>query len=255
MDKATVVGIILSYAFVVAALATGAGVMTYVDLPSTLIVVGGTFGIIFINFPMSDVLGVIGPLKKAFLHKPENVEELIANLVQYDMAARKNGILSLESAIEEMEDSLIKKGLQMVLDGEEPKATREILETDLENSEERHKIAIAVFESIGTYAPAMGMIGTLIGLVAMLKTMQDPSTIGPNMAVALITTFYGAIIANMFALPIAGKLALRAKEENLVGQVIIEGIMSIQSGDNPRTMEQKLHTFLPPKRRKSLFNK
>jgi len=255
MDKATVIGIVVSYAFVLASLVTGAGVMTYVNMPSVLIVVGGTFGILFINFPMSDVLGTLGPLKKAFFHKSENIDELIANLVEYSVKARKNGILSLENSIEEMDTSLMKTGLQMVLDGEDPKTVKAILETDLENREDRHKVAIAIFDSIGAYAPAMGMIGTLIGLVAMLKTMKDPSTIGPNMAVALITTFYGAIIANMFALPISGKLALRANEESLIGQIVIEGIMSIQQGDNPRIMEQKLHTFLPPRKRKSQFDK
>ena len=255
MDKATVIGIVVSYAFVLASLVTGAGVMTYVNMPSVLIVIGGTLGILFINFPMSDVLGTFGPLKKAFFHKSENIDELIADLVEYSVKARRNGILSLENSIEEMDGSLMKTGLQMVLDGEDPKTVKAILETDLENREDRHKVAIAIFDSIGAYAPAMGMIGTLIGLVAMLKTMQDPSTIGPNMAVALITTFYGAIIANMFALPISGKLALRANEESLIGQIVIEGIMSIQQGDNPRIMEQKLHTFLPPRKRKSQFDK
>ncbi len=255
MDKATVIGIVVSYAFVLASLVTGAGIMTYVNIPSVLIVIGGTLGILFINFPMSDVLGTLGPLKKAFFHKSENIDELITDLVEYSVKARKNGILSLENSIEEMDGSLMKTGLQMVLDGEDPKTVKAILETDLENREDRHKVAIAIFDSIGAYAPAMGMIGTLIGLVAMLKTMQDPSTIGPNMAVALITTFYGAIIANMFALPISGKLALRANEESLIGQIVIEGIMSIQQGDNPRIMEQKLHTFLPPRKRKSQFDK
>ncbi len=255
MDIATVVGIIVAYALVIASLVIGAGLGTYVDIPSVLIVVGGTIGIVLVNFPLANILGAMGPLAKAFLYKPADLNNIVDTLVKYAVKSRRDGILALESAVEETTDPLMKTGLQMVVDGEEPNLVRSILETDLDNREERHKIGVAIFESVGAYAPAMGMIGTLIGLVAMLKTMNDPSTIGPSMATALITTFYGAIISNMFALPIAGKLALRANEESLAGQLIIDGIMSIQSGDNPRMMEQKLHAFIPPKKRISQFNK
>ncbi len=255
MDIATVSGIIVAYALVIGSLVIGAGLGTYIDIPSVMIVVGGTIGIVLVNFPLSNVLGAMGPLLKAFLYKSTDLNGIVDTLVKYAVKARRDGILALETAVDEVSEPLMKTGLQMVVDGEEPNLVRGILETDLDNREERHKIGVAIFESIGAYAPAMGMIGTLIGLVAMLKTMNDPSTIGPSMATALITTFYGAIISNMFALPIAGKLSLRASEESMAGQLIIDGIMSIQSGDNPRMMEQKLQAFIAPKKRVSQFNK
>jgi chemotaxis protein MotA len=156
--------------------------------------------------------------------------------------------------ITEIDDEFLKKGIRLAVDGTEPEIIQDILETEMEYTEERHKEGISILDSMGAFAPAMGMIGTLIGLVAMLQTMSDPSSIGPAMAVALLTTFYGAVIANMFALPLAGKLKVRMNEEKLLKEIMIAGIMAIQAGDNPRIVEQKLNAYLPPKLRKSQFD-
>jgi len=164
--------------------------------------------------------------------------------------ARKGGILALESSIKEVGDQYFAKGLQLVVDGIEINSVRNVLEKDIEYSSDRHRLGAEVFVTIGTFAPALGMIGTLIGLVQMLQNLEDPSQIGPSMAVALLTTFYGTLVANLIFLPIAGKLKTRSKEEMLVKELIMEGVISIASGENPRIMEQKLQSFIPPKSRK-----
>ena len=163
--------------------------------------------------------------------------------------------MALESKINEMNDEFMKKGMQLSVDGLEPGAIKEILETEIDAIQERHKLGAEIFTTLGTFAPALGMIGTLIGLVQMLQTMSDPSTIGPAMAVALLTTFYGAIMANILFLPIAGKLRNRSSEEVMLKDLITEGVISIAKGENPRVIEQKLNAYLPPQMRESSFNK
>jgi len=166
-------------------------------------------------------------------------------LVKYAEIARRDGILALENVTSKISDPFLISGIQMAVDGTDPDLIETIMSNDLEAVQSRHAEGKALFDNAGKYAPAFGMIGTLIGLVVMLRNMSDPSAIGPAMAVALITTFYGALVANVFALPMAEKLALRSREEILLKQIIIKGVMSIQSGDNPRIVEQKLRTFLP----------
>ena len=160
--------------------------------------------------------------------------------------ARRDGILSLESMTGTIQDKFIVKGIQMAVDGTDPELIEQILEGELDSLASRHAEGRLLFETLGKYGPAFGMIGTVIGLIIMLKHMEDVSKIGSGMAVALITTLYGAVTANLICLPIADKLRLRSKEEMLMKQIIIKGVMSIQSGDNPRIVEQKLKTFLPP---------
>lgn len=253
MDIATLIGIVVAYILVFIALILGPGVGVYIDIPSVLIVIGGTLGIILMNWPLNKVLNVMSVVMKTFLFKADNPADLIFKLVDFSQRARRDGILALESAEEEVSDLFLRKGIRLAVDGTEPEVIKTILETDLSYTQDRHKEGAAVLESMAAFAPAMGMIGTLIGLVAMLQTMSDPSSIGPAMAVALLTTFYGALIANLFASPLAGKLKTRSAEETMLKEIMIAGIMAIQAGDNPRIVEQKLNAYLPPKSRKSQF--
>jgi chemotaxis protein MotA len=253
MDIATLAGVIVAYVLVFIALIIGPGVIVYIDVPSMLIVFGGTTGILLMNWPLNKVLNVMTIVMKTFLFKSEDPENLINNLVEYSQRARRDGILALESVEDEIDDEFLKKGVRLAVDGTEPEVIRTILETELSYMEDRHKEGASVLQTLADFAPAMGMIGTLIGLVAMLQTMNDPTTIGPAMAIALLTTFYGSLIANLFAAPLANKLRTRSTEEVLLKEIMLAGIMAIQSGDNPRIVEEKLHAFLPPKLRKSQF--
>lgn len=254
MDIATLVGLILAYVLVFISLILGPGVGVYIDTPSVIIVFGGVLGIELMNYPLAKILNVMSVVLKTFVFKAQSPDKLIESLVDFSQRARRDGILALESAEEEIDDEFLKKGIRLAVDGTEPEVIKSILETDMDYTEERHKEGVGILDSIGSFAPAMGMIGTLIGLVAMLQTMSDPSSIGPAMAVALLTTFYGAVLANLFALPLAGKLKIRLNEEKLLQEIMIAGIMAIQAGDNPRIVEQKLNAYLSPKLRKSQFD-
>lgn len=246
MDLATIIGVFAAFGLVLMGIVAGGPLTLFVNIPSLLITVGGTFGIIFINYPLRDVFSVFGVVKNVFFTQPREAEGLIPTFVDFASRARREGILALESAAEDLGDPFFRQGLELVIDGLEPQAIREILETEIEHIEQRHIRGADILNSMGTFAPAMGMVGTLIGLVQMLQSMSDPSTIGPAMAVAIITTFYGAVLANLIALPMAGKLTMRSREEVLEKGMIIEGIMSISAGDNPRIVERKLHSFLAP---------
>ena len=254
MDLATVIGLVGVLGLIFASMAMGVGIGAYIDGPSVMIVVGGSLMTLFIANKME----MMKQFAKVFMiaikptYQP-NYEELIKKLVDYATQARRDGILSLESAAANEEDEFLKKGLSMAVDGNEPDTIRELLEIELEQMDDRHKKMAGIFSNWAGLAGAMGMIGTLIGLVAMLLNMSDPSAIGPSMAVALLTTLYGAMIGNIFGGPIASKLGLRNDDENLAKTMIIEGIMSIQAGDNPRTLEAKLLSFLPPSQRVSQF--
>jgi len=255
MDFATIIGVLVAFGMVLMGIVSGSPLKLFVDIPSVLITVGGTFGIIFINYPLKDVVGVFGVVRNVFRSQRREIHTLIPMFVDFATQARREGILTLEGAAEDLKDPFFKQGLELVIDGLEPQAIREILETEIEHIEQRHIRGADILNSIGTYAPAMGMVGTLIGLVQMLQSMSDPSSIGPAMAVAIITTFYGAIMANLIALPMAGKLTTRSREEVVEKGMIIEGIMSISAGDNPRIMERKLHSYLAPALRESAIHR
>ncbi|MDK2921815.1 MAG: chemotaxis protein MotA [Desulfonauticus sp.] len=250
MDLATIVGIVLSFGLVAGAIVTGGSPMVFVNVPSMLIVFGGTLGATLVNYPLGHVLGVIGVIKNTFFAKGENPTQVIERFIDYANRARREGILALEPLVKEIKDPFLQKGLQLTVDGLEPQTIQEILETEISYMEERHEVGAEILGIMGAFAPAMGMIGTVIGLVQMLQTMNDPSTIGPSMAVALITTFYGAVLSNLVFNPMAGKLKTRSKEERLIKEMILEGILSISKGENPRIIEDKLNSFLPPKLRK-----
>ncbi|HQI80047.1 MAG TPA: MotA/TolQ/ExbB proton channel family protein [Deltaproteobacteria bacterium] len=252
MDLSTIIGVLAAFGMVLMGIMAGGPLTLFVDMPSVFITIGGTFGIIFINYPLKDVFGVFGVVKNVFFTQHRDAKGLIPLFVDFASRARREGILALEAATEDLRDPFFKQGLELVIDGLEPQSIRDILETEIEHIEQRHIRGADILNSIGTFAPAMGMVGTLIGLVQMLQSMSDPSTIGPAMAVAIITTFYGAIMANLVALPMAGKLTMRSREEVLEKGMIIEGIMCISAGDNPRIVERKLHSFLAPAMREQV---
>ncbi len=254
MDLGTVVGLVLTLALLFGAMAMGVGIGPYIDIPSVLIVFGGTAGVLLMGFKMEQMKSVVKFFMIAIKPPQEDIAELIKKMVEYSTKARRDGILALETDANNETNEFLKKGLSMAVDGNEPDTIRDLLEIDMDQTSERHKANAQIFEQVGGYSGAMGMIGTLIGLVAMLLNMSDPSAIGPSMAVALLTTMYGAMIGNIFGGPVANILLIRDSDEVLVKTLIIEGIMAIQSGDNPRTLEGKLLSFLPPKNRESQFN-
>lgn len=251
MDLATIIGFVAGITFILLGIFNGGSIILFIDLNSALIVLGGTIGATLIHYPLGEVIGVIKVVQKAFLHKEESPIHLIDTLVGFAETARREGILSLEQKASSLEDEFLKKGINLAVDGTEPEYIKEIMTTETDYIEERHRTGAGIFEAMGAYSPAFGMIGTLIGLINMLASMDDPSTIGPSMAVALITTLYGSFVANLICLPIAGKLKARSADELLLKQLSIEGIMSIQSGDNPRIVEGKLKAFLSPSKRTS----
>ena len=254
MDIATIVGIISAFSLVISAIMFGGSLAMFVNIPSSMIFVGGTMGATMVNYPLPDIFKVMKVVKNAFFMKQFTVKELINNFVTLAGTARREGILALETALNEINDDFMKKGLQLSVDGLEPLSIKDILDTEIVNIQDRHKLGAEIFTTLGTFSPALGMIGTLIGLVQMLQTMDDPSSIGPAMAVALLTTFYGSLIANIICLPIAGKLRNRSSEEVMMKELMSEGILSIAKGDNPRLLEQKLNAFLSPQLRESSFN-
>ena len=253
MDLATVIGMSLSFILLGTAMMLGVGIAPYFDVPSMLITIGGSITSLFIGYKMENMKKAPTFFMIAFKPQTFDVPGLIKKLVDYSTQARRDGILSLEQQSNQEENEFLKRGLNMAIDGAEPDSIRDLLETDMDRTLDRHKANAGIFDTWAAYAGAYGMRGTLIGLVAMLLNMSDPASIGPAMAVALLTTFYGSFIGNVVGSPIANILNIRANDEALVKLLIIEGIMSIQAGDNPRALEAKLLTFLPPNQRVSQF--
>ncbi|MBW2028844.1 MAG: motility protein A [Deltaproteobacteria bacterium] len=251
MDIATLLGIISAFGLVLLAISMGSGIQLFINIPSLMIVVGGTLGATMINYPLKDVFGVFGIAKNTLFTRNISADGVIKKFIEFSKKSRKEGILALEKEIKDLQDEFLKKGIQLSIDGLEPQEIRDILETEIEFIQSRHQLGAEIFTTMGTFSPALGMIGTLIGLVQMLQSMDDPSTIGPAMAVALLTTFYGSMIANILCLPIAGKLRTRSKQEVLTKEMSIQGIISLSNGDNPRILEQKLMAFLPPNQREA----
>lgn len=249
MDLTTIIGVILGFVLLLIAMVMGGSFGAYVDVPSMVIVIGGCTAALLTAFPLASLLKFPKVCQKVIKGGSSDPHKLIEQLVSFAEVARRDGILALEGMTAEMTDDLLVVGIKMAVDGTDPELIEQIMEADVDNMMTRHSVGKGIFDAAGRYAPAFGMIGTLIGLVAMLANMSDPSAIGAGMAAALLTTMYGAVIANVLFLPLADKLALRSEEEVLVKSIIIKGVMSIQSGDNPRVVEQKLKTFLPPSAR------
>jgi chemotaxis protein MotA len=245
MDIATIVGLICGTALVTAAVILGGSAGMFINVPGILIVIGGTMAATLIKFSVADVLNTVAVVMKTFLFRLLSPTAAIAKVAEFAALARRDGVLALEG--QDIADPFFDRAVHMVIDGMDPQHVETVLKREVQYTVERHKKGRNIFKGMGSSAPAFGMIGTLIGLVQMLASMDDPSKIGPAMAVALLTTLYGAILANLVALPLADKLDLRSKEEELLREVIIEGVLGIQKGVQPRMLEEQLKVFLAPK--------
>lgn len=247
MDIASLIGTILGVVMIVfGILSAGANIMDYYDLPSIIITVGGSVSGVLASNKMKDFIGGLKSISLAFKEKVIDPGAVISNIIDLSNVARKEGLLALEEASNDIEDPFLKKGIMLVVDGTDPELVRGILETELICLEERHKKVIGFWEKWAELGPAWGMIGTLVGLVNMLNNMDDASSIGPSMAVALLTTLYGSVIANWLCNPIATKMKVNNDLEVIVKEVMVEGLLSIQAGENPRVIEEKLKSFLSP---------
>lgn len=251
MDISSVLGMILGIAFMLWGIYDSGDIRAYWDPTSVVITLGGTLASTIACFPMRDIVNVFRVVKKAFFYKETSLDKVISDIISLANVARKEGLLSLEEYAGNLEDEFLAKGIMLIVDGTEPELVRNILETELIYLEERHANGQRIFETAASFAPAFGMIGTLIGLINMLKTIDNPSTIGPNMSVALVTTFYGSVLANVIFTPFAKKLKARNNDEIVVKELMVEGLLSIQAGENPRIIEEKLKTFISPKLRKN----
>lgn len=245
MDIATIIGAIACVLLVLVSILSSADLGTFIDLPSLLLVLGGAIAATLMCFPLGHLKRLFKVVTKVLLTKPTDGLEQVRSLVRLAEVARRDGILSLENHLNDGSyDEFMVRGLRMAIDGQDPTVIQTAMEQEVETIMERHGVGKSLFETLGKYAPAFGMLGTIMGLIIMLQNMDDPEALGPGMALALITTFYGSLFANVVFLPIADKLGTRSEEEIATKLLIIRGVMSIQSGDNPRIVQQKLMAFL-----------
>jgi chemotaxis protein MotA len=247
VDLATLVGLLGAMGLIVTTMLLSGSLGMFVNIPSLVIVIGGSIFAVMAKFGLGQFLGAFKVAAKSFVFKIDDPAELIDEIVELADAARKGGLLSLEG--KEVSNEFLQKGIQLLVDGHDPEVVKTLLAKDRTLAEERHASGADIFGSLTVVAPAMGMIGTLIGLVAMLANMDDPKSIGPAMAVALLTTLYGAVIANAITDPIAAKLKLRAAEEAMLKNLVIDALLAIQGGQNPRVIDSMLRTYLPESKR------
>ena len=248
MDIATLIGIIAGFGLVFATIMMGPDPSGFIDIPSIVMVFGGTFAATLICFPMEEVMQAFKAIAKTFSSKRTMPEEVVDTMVQIAEISRREGILALERV--ETNNPLLKKAIQLIADTAEPELIRSTVIIEISSLQKRHAISIAVFSKMASLAPAMGMLGTLIGLVQMLSQLSDPNALGPAMAIALITTLYGTILANLVFIPFATKLKSRSTQESMNLQIIFEGAKSILENNNPRLVYEKLASFLNPSKRK-----
>jgi chemotaxis protein MotA len=252
MDLATIIGLAGCLGMIGLGIVTGgSGLLTFVDIPSVLIVVLGSYFALFTYSSISSALGVFGVFGLAFKIPNYNEKGIISKLMSMSEKARREGLLALEEELEDLDDEFMKKGLRLVVDGTDAEIIRSLMETELSQMQERHMVKIGMINMWGGLAPGLGMLGTVIGLIGMLKNLEDKSALGPNMAVALITTLYGSMIANLIMIPVSGKLKNIDGAETKVKEMVIEGVLSIQAGDNPRILAMKLLSYLNPADRRS----
>ncbi len=244
MDLASIIGVVSGIGFVMATILLGSGLGLFWNLPSVMVVFGGTIAATMIAYPLGDFLKIIKVTMKVFMFKIEKPVDIIATLVEISNKARKGGLLSIEGDIKDTNDPYLAKALQMTVDGVKTGDIAAIMQKKMTLTKQEHKTGSSLYSSMGAFAPAFGMVGTLIGLVQMLANLDDPSSIGPKMAVAMITTFYGAVLANLFFIPMAEKLVIRSGEEITNMTIIYEGVLSIREGEHPRLMEDKLNVYL-----------
>lgn len=252
MDISTLAGLVSGTVFIVVSILLSGRLGLFFDIPSVMIVIGGSIAALLVAYPMPKFLASIKTIKFAFINITLDPNALIQQINEFALLARKEGLLALEEKAQNVDDPFLKKGILLVCDGTDPDLVRSILETEIVFLEERHKEHKSFWETLGEYGPAWGMIGTLIGLICMLDELSDPSSLGPKMAVALITTLYGSLIANFIANPMANKMKTKSSEEILLKQAMIEGLLSIQAGENPRVIEEKLKAFISPALRSAL---
>ena len=260
MDIASIVGLVVAIILVIISICLGdagvASIIAFLDAPSAMITFGGAFAVCLVM--SSSIKEYVGNLKSiGLIMKPikSNEEEIIKQIIDLSNVARKEGLLALEETANEFDDEFIKKGVLLIVDGTDPEFVRSILETELTCIEERHKSVISFWENLASMGPAWGMIGTLIGLINMLGNLSDMAAVGPNMAIALITTLYGSMLANWICTPVATKLKSNNGVEIMTKELIVEGLLSIQAGENPRIIEEKLKSFISPERRKNVGEK
>lgn len=249
MDIASIIGLVVCFSLMIFGMVFGksfSAVLSFLDPPSALITFGGAFCCIMASYPMAGFVGGLKSIGLIFKTSTMNVPEIIQKIIELSNVARKEGLLSLEEAASDIDDEFLKKGILLIVDGTDPELVRAIMETELVSVEGRHKEKIGFWENLGAMGPAWGMIGTLIGLINMLKDLSDLASVGPNMAVALVTTFYGSVLANWICAPVATKLKGKNDEEMMMKEIEIEGLLSIQAGENPRVIEEKLKSFLAP---------
>ena len=256
MDIATILGLILGFGLILVSIAMGGGGLgPFIDVPSGMIVFGGAIAATLINFPLKMCLGTFGVVLKCFLFKLPDTKETIEQFKTFAEVARKDGLLALEDKAAEIKDSFMRRGIESLISGVSSADITDALESELAYVQQRHVQGKKIIDSMGAAAPAFGMIGTLIGLVQMLRALDDPSKIGGGMATALLTTLYGALVANVVCIPLAGKLEARSQEEAVLRDLIIRGVAMLGEGATPRVIEEQLITFLAPKTREALVAK
>jgi chemotaxis protein MotA len=249
MDKSTIIGIASGLGLITVSMLLGGGIGAFIDIPSLLIVLGGTLAAVLVNFPLQDVLAVIRITKKVISEQDTSPRKYIQQIVEISKKARTNGLLAIEEDLNSVDEDFMKVTLQHVVNGTEPEDLSNIMEAELAIMEQRHKVGQKMYTAMGMYAPAFGMIGTLIGLIQMLQNLSDPSSVGPGMAMAMITTFYGSLFANLFFIPMAGKLKQRSEAEMQFKQMLLTGVLSVQAEESPRVIQNKLTSYLPPAQR------
>ncbi len=258
MDLTSIIGIVAGIAIVLQGISQSGSLMNFFDLPSIVIVFGGVICSVIASFPFSTLKNVVGHMKVLVKGKEFKPEPLIESLVEFAQIARKNGLLALEEKANELEDPFYKRSIMLVVDAMEAEKVREVLEAEVDNMAARHEDEASVYDKASAYAPAFGMIGTLVGLINMLKDLDLSSgaseSLGANMSVALVTTFYGCMLSNVIFLPIAKKLRVRNEEEILYRQIIIEGVLGIQAGDNPKTLRERLASSLTSHQQMSILD-
>ncbi|MBN2641013.1 MAG: MotA/TolQ/ExbB proton channel family protein [Victivallales bacterium] len=255
MDIGTIIGIILGIVLVTFPIISGGAAGAFIDVGSMMITMGGTLAALLISFPLPKVKSVLVVTKKTLNSGSLEIVPWYSTLIDLATIARRDGILALEERLDGISDDFLKRGLQMIVDGSPADAVNQIMEMEIENMEMRHAIGHSIWKGMGSFAPAFGMIGTLIGLVNMLQNLSDPSKLGGGMAIALITTFYGALFANLFCIPLQNKLEQRTQEEVHLKRMLLAGILSVQSGDSPRMVGEKLEVYLTPAERAANLQK
>ena len=252
MDIGTIIGVLFGLVVVIGSIIVGGGAMAFVHIPSLAITMGGMLCATMIHFSLPQFLGIFSIIKKTIVAKIPSSSELIQQMVNFAAINRRDGALALEQEIRNINDLFFVKGLQMLIDGQKPENVRDLMSLEIQYLQERHSTGKKILEFMGSAAPAFGMIGTLIGLVQMLRNLESPESIGAGMAVALLTTFYGAFAANLIFIPLAGKLGIYSKAEVTIMEMITEGVCAIAQGENPTAVREKMQAFVSQGRREEV---